>query len=119
MTYSIIAYDEGEIGVAVQSQAFNAGAAVAWARPGAGAIATQAFTDRRYGFAGLEQLGSGLGATESLTALLAADEQPDIRQVAMLDLAGHSAQHTGAACVPCAGCPNAPSPNAALAQRQR
>ena len=103
MTYSIIASDEREIGVAVQSQAFNAGAAVAWARPGAGAIATQAFTDRRYGYAGLEQLAAETAAAGALAALLAEDAQPEVRQVAMLDLSGRVAQHTGAACIPAAG----------------
>ena len=103
MTFSIIGCDESEVGVAVQSQAFNAGAAVAWARPGAGAIATQAFTDRRYGYAGLEQLTAGGSAPETLAELLAADEQRETRQVAMLDLSGRIAQHTGSACIPCAG----------------
>ena len=61
MTYSIVARDAttGELGVAVQSQAFNTGAAVPWARPGVGAIATQSFTDRRYGWRGLELLAEG------------------------------------------------------------
>ena len=38
MTYSILGRDPetGELGVAVQSQAFNTGAAVPWARPGVG-----------------------------------------------------------------------------------
>jgi uncharacterized Ntn-hydrolase superfamily protein len=103
VTYSILARDESEVGVAVQSQAFNAGAAVAWARPGAGAIATQAFTDRRYGYAGLDLLASGVSAATALAELLAADAQREIRQVALLDLSGAIAQHTGAACVPSAG----------------
>jgi uncharacterized Ntn-hydrolase superfamily protein len=103
VTYSILASDESEVGVAVQSQAFNAGAAVAWARPGAGAIATQAFTDRRYGYAGLDLLASGVSAATALAELLAADAQREIRQVALLDLSGAIAQHTGAACVPSAG----------------
>jgi uncharacterized Ntn-hydrolase superfamily protein len=103
VTYSILASDESEVGVAVQSQAFNAGAAVAWARSGAGAIATQAFTDRRYGYAGLDLLAAGSSAADALAELLAADAQREIRQVALLDLAGMIAQHTGAACVPFAG----------------
>lgn len=103
MTYSILASDESDVGVAVQSQAFNAGAAVAWARPGAGAIATQAFTDRRYGYAGLDLLASGVSAADALAELLAADAQREMRQVALLDLSGTIAQHTGAACVPSAG----------------
>ena len=105
MTYSIVARDaeSGELGVAVQSQAFNAGAAVAWARPGAGAVATQSFTDRRYGYRGLELLAAGEAPQAALDALRETDELEDLRQVALLDGRGASAQWTGAHCVPCAG----------------
>src|SRR5581483_2248563 len=60
VTYSIVAHDAetGELGVGVQSQAFNTGAAVPWAMAGVGAIATQSFTDRRYGYRGLELLAA-------------------------------------------------------------
>jgi uncharacterized Ntn-hydrolase superfamily protein len=87
----------------VQSQAFNTGAAVPWARPGVGVVATQSFTDRRYGYRGLELLAAGRSAGEALAELVAADELPSFRQVAMLDAAGTSSQHTGADCVPHAG----------------
>ena len=105
MTYSIVARDaeSGELGVAVQSQAFNAGAAVAWARPGAGAVATQSFTDRRYGYRGLELLAAGEAPQAALDALRETDELEDLRQVALLDGRGASAQWTGAHCVRCAG----------------
>lgn len=105
MTYSIVARDaeSGELGVAVQSQAFNAGAAVAWARPGAGAVATQSFTDRRYGYRGLELLAAGEAPQAALDALRETDELDDLRQVALLDARGASAQWTGAHCVRCAG----------------
>ena len=105
MTYSIVARDDetGELGVAVQSQAFNTGAAVPWARPGVGAVATQSFTDRRYGWRGLELLAAGRSPEEALGELTAADGQPAFRQVAMIDAQGRSAQFTGEHCVPCAG----------------
>jgi uncharacterized Ntn-hydrolase superfamily protein len=105
VTYSIVARDPatGELGVAVQSQAFNAGAAVAWARPGIGAIATQASTDRRYGWRGLERLAAGESPDATLATLLSDDDEPEIRQVAMLDARGRIAQHTGSSCIPCAG----------------
>jgi len=105
VTYSIVARDaeSGELGVAVQSQAFNAGAAVAWARPGAGAVATQSFTDRRYGYRGLELLAAGEAPQAALDALRETDELDDLRQVALLDARGASAQWTGAHCVRCAG----------------
>ena len=105
MTYSIVARDAstGELGVAVQSQAFNTGAVVPWARPGVGAIATQSFTDPRYGWRGLELLAGGRSPRDALDELLAADEERDFRQVAFLDASGRTAQHTGAGCVPAAG----------------
>jgi len=48
-TFSIIAFDPAtnELGVAVQSRAFAAGAAVPFAKPGVGAVATQ---PRNYGW---------------------------------------------------------------------
>jgi uncharacterized Ntn-hydrolase superfamily protein len=105
VTYSIVARDaeSGELGVAVQSQAFNAGAAVAWAQAGVGAVATQSFTDRRYGYRGLELLAAGRTPQGALDELREPDELPQVRQVAFLDAAGATAQWTGGACVPCAG----------------
>jgi len=87
----------------VQSQAFNTGAAVPWARPGVGVVATQSLTDRRYGHRGLELLAAGGTAAEALAELVAADELPGFRQVAILDAAGRIAQHTGGDCIPQAG----------------
>ena len=105
MTYSIVARDgaTGELGVAVQSQAFNTGAAVPWARPGVGAVATQSFTDRRYGWRGLELLATGVAAEEALATLRATDELVDFRQVGILGVDGAGAQWTGGNCVPAAG----------------
>jgi uncharacterized Ntn-hydrolase superfamily protein len=105
MTYSIVARDPstGELGVAVQSQSFNTGAAVPWAWPGVGAIATQSFTDRRYGWRGLERLAAGESPEQALAELRAADMEPELRQVGMLDAHGEIAQLTGTSCVRCAG----------------
>lgn len=105
MTYSIVGRDAatGELGVGVQSQSFNTGAAVPWARPGVGAVATQSFTDRRYGWRGLELLATGLEPDEALARLRADDELVDLRQVGMLAADGASAQWTGTSCVPSAG----------------
>ncbi len=105
MTYSIVAFDEatGELGVAVQSRWLASGAVVPWARPGVGAIATQAFTDARYGAAGLDLLGSGATPEGALAELLAGDSDPGVRQIGIVDAAGRTAVHTGAECVPEAG----------------
>jgi len=105
MTYSIVGRDPetGELGVAVQSRAFNTGAACAWAEAGVGAVATQSFTERRYGPRGLALLSEGREPREALDELLADDDAQAIRQVAFLDVHGATAAHTGASCIPHAG----------------
>ena len=49
-TFSIIAFDPAtnELDVGVQSRAFAAGAVVPFAKPGVGAVATQASANRSY-----------------------------------------------------------------------
>ena len=61
VTYSIVARDPdtGELGVAVQSHWFAVGPSVPWARPGVGAIATQANIEVSYGPRALELLRGG------------------------------------------------------------
>jgi uncharacterized Ntn-hydrolase superfamily protein len=105
MTYSLVAWDpEGkELGVAVQSRAFNTGAACAWALPGVGAVATQSFTERGYGPRGLASMQSGKPPREALDELLGEDELRDVRQVAFVDRGGRTAAHTGASCIPHCG----------------
>ena len=105
MTYSIIARDPetGELGVAVQSRAFNTGAVVPWGAPGVGVVATQSYTELSYGPLGLELLRAGKTPEEALTELVAADEDSAYRQVAMLDAEGRVAVHVGEACIPAAG----------------
>jgi len=104
-TYSIVARDpaSGELGVAVQSHWFAVGAVVAWARPGVGAVATQALAEIAHGPAALELLGTGLGAGEALAAVLEPDALAAQRQVGVVDAGGAVAVHTGEACIPFAG----------------
>jgi uncharacterized Ntn-hydrolase superfamily protein len=105
MTYSIVARDPatGEMGVAVQSRYFAVGSVVPWAEAGVGAVATQAFTEQRYGPLGLELMRGGHSAPAPLRALLAGDDGEAIRQVAMVDSTGAVAAHTGSRCVAAAG----------------
>ena len=105
VTYSIVGRDAetGDLGVAVQSQAFNCGAGVPWAWAGVGAIATQASTDRGYGWRGLELIAAGTTPRKALADLRAVDSLAEFRQVGMMSLDGHTAQWTGANCVPEAG----------------
>lgn len=105
MTYSIVGRDAetGELGVAVQSRAFNTGAVVPWAAPGVGAVATQSYTEVSYGPLGLELLRAGKSPQEALAELVAADDDSAYRQVAILDAQGRVAVHVGEGCIPAAG----------------
>ena len=105
MTYSFVARDPGtgELGVAVQSRAFNTGAVVPWGAPGVGVVATQSYTEQSYGPLGLELLRAGKSPAQALAALVAADDEPQYRQVAILDAEGRVAVHIGEACIPAAG----------------
>ncbi len=96
-TFSIVAFDPetGEVGVAVQSRAFNVGMAVPWVEAGVGAIATQASTNESFGPRGLALLRSGLSAEDVLEQLIAHDEGRENRQVGIVDVRGGVAQHTG------------------------
>ena len=105
MTYSIVARDPetGELGVAVQSRAFNTGAVVPWAAPGVGVVATQSYTEVSYGPLGLELLRAGKSPEQALAELVAADDDSAYRQVAILGAGGQVAVHVGEACIPAAG----------------
>ena len=98
MTFSIVACDERHIGVATASHWVAAGALVPWAEPGAGAVATQAFTDPAYGPDGLARMRAGAHPAEALAALAARDPRRDLRQVIMLDPHGRTAAMTGPGC---------------------
>lgn len=104
-TYSIVARDSvtGQFGVAVQSHWFSVGSVVPWVRAGVGAVATQSLTDVSYGPLGLEMMQSGKNAEQALNGLLATDDNPEWRQVGMIDAHGNRAVHTGRHCIREAG----------------
>jgi len=104
-TFSIIAIDRqaGLMGVGVQSHWFSVGSRVAWAEPGVGVVATQAMVEVGYGPRGLEAMRAGKTPAEALSALLAADAQREVRQVAMLAVNSPAAAHTGSLCIADAG----------------
>ena len=105
MTYSIVARDpgSGQMGVAVQSRYLAVGTVVPWAEPGVGVVATQSFLEMSYGPLGLARMREGAQAGEALAALVDADQDQALRQVAMLDSRGNVAVHTGTRCVREAG----------------
>jgi uncharacterized Ntn-hydrolase superfamily protein len=104
-TFSIVARDPatGQIGVAVQSHWFSVGQIVPWAEAGVGAVATQSFVDPSYGPLGLDLMRAGKSAPDALQALLQADANRNVRQVAMVDSAGKVAAWTGCKDIRAAG----------------
>lgn len=104
-TYSIVARDpqSGNMGVAVQSHWFSVGSLVGWAEAGVGVVATQSMVEVSYGPLGLALMKAGKTPKQTLNALLAADDNPQVRQVAMVNASGQVAVHTGKRCIAAAG----------------
>ena len=102
MTYSIVARDPetGEMGVAVQTHQMSVGKIVPWLLPGLGAIATQSLVNISFGPIGLQMLREGVPAQNIINALVASDDGEHRRQVAVVDVAGNAAAHTGTGCIP-------------------
>jgi uncharacterized Ntn-hydrolase superfamily protein len=105
MTFSIVACDLAERawGVAVASKFPAVGAVVPWAQAEAGAVATQSFANTSYGPRGLELMGQGASAEETLARLLQDDPGRDLRQVGLVDAKGGAVTYTGQGCFPWAG----------------
>src|SRR6476646_4196729 len=104
-TYSIAACDleAGRWGVATQSKFLGVGSIVPWAEPGAGAVATQAYANPRYGPDGLALLREGASADDAVARLTEADDGRDHRQLGVVDARGGSATYTGSKCFAWAG----------------
>src|SRR5712691_5736526 len=104
-TFSIVAcdLDAGQWGVAVQSKFLAVGSVVQWAEPQAGAVATQADANPRYGPDGLALLRQGLSAEEVVKRLTEADDGRETRQLGVVDARGGPATYTGSECHEWAG----------------
>ncbi len=104
-TFSIVARDPvtGELGVAVQSRAFRAGAIVSYARAGVGAVATQAAANQTYGPEGLKLLEQGLSPDQVVEQLTSSDPGRSRRQLAVIDAEGRVRAYTGEDCSDWAG----------------
>ncbi|MGH2806196.1 MAG: DUF1028 domain-containing protein [Actinomycetota bacterium] len=107
MTFSIAAWDPSatphEWGIAVASKFLAVGAAVPWAKAGAGAVATQALANLAYGPEGLEMLQKGMPANAVVRMLTGSDDQRQHRQVGIVDATGVAATFTGTECFEWAG----------------
>ena len=104
-TFSIVALDPdtGDLGVATQSKYLAVGSVVPWARPNAGAIATQAWANASFGPRGLDLLEKDVGAIDTLERLIESDAGRQSRQVGAVDVDGTAAAFTGEECQEWAG----------------
>jgi uncharacterized Ntn-hydrolase superfamily protein len=104
-TFSIVGYDPDrkEWGVAVASKFLAVGSVVPWAQAGVGAVATQSFANVTFGPKGLDLMGKGKSAEDTIKELTDADDGRDSRQVGMVDAKGEAATFTGKKCQPWAG----------------
>jgi uncharacterized Ntn-hydrolase superfamily protein len=105
VTFSLAAcdLDARQWGVAVASKFPSVGAVCPWARGDVGAVATQSFVNVMFGPDGLDRLASGRSAQDVLEQLLTEDDQPDDRQIGIVDAHGGSATFTGPGCMDWAG----------------
>ena len=87
----------------MQSKFLAVGSVVPWAEPHAGAVATQAYANPRYGPDGLALLRQGLAAREVVRRLTDADDGRDERQLGVVDAGGGAATFTGTGCLDWAG----------------
>jgi uncharacterized Ntn-hydrolase superfamily protein len=96
-TVSLCAIDPatGQSGAAVTTRVPFVGRAVPHVRAGVGAVCTQASTVVEYGPRGLDLLAKGVEPSDAIAQLLAPDEGRESRQLAMIDMKGRSAAHTG------------------------
>lgn len=104
-TYSIVARDpeSGQFGVAVQTHQMTVGNFVPWLQAGAGALATQALGNIRFGPMGLAMLRQGISAERVVQGLVATDSGAHHRQLAVVDSQGNAAAWTGQDCIEFAG----------------
>jgi uncharacterized Ntn-hydrolase superfamily protein len=103
MTFSIVARDGGQWGVAVASKFLAVGAYVPAARAGLGALATQAWANLAYKRDGLALLAEGRSAAEVVAALTGHDDLAAKRQLGVVDRDGNAVSYTGAECSAWAG----------------
>lgn len=94
-TFSIVAVDPdaGVCGAAVASKYPAVGRVVPYVRPGVGAFCTQHHHVPEWGEPALDRLARGMRPEMVLAELLRDDEQPEMRQLAIIDMKGQAAVH--------------------------
>ena len=102
-TFSVVATDGHDWGVAVASKFLAVGSAVPAARAEVGALATQAMANTSYKTLGMELLEAGRPASEVVEALTGDDDERESRQLGVVDRNGGAATNTGSKCFEWAG----------------
>ena len=94
-TFSIVAVEPetGECGAAVASKYPAVGKVVPYVRSGIGAFCTQHSHKPAWGEQALDLLEAGKSPEEVLAQLLRDDPQPELRQLAIIDMSGRVAVH--------------------------
>ncbi len=97
MTYSIVCRDpvRGYLCVGTASGSIAVGSRVPWARSGVGAVATQAYTNPSLGPLILGFIEEGMSARDALAKALSTDQDPSMRQVAVIDHEGFRSVYSG------------------------
>lgn len=103
MTFSIVATDGIDIGVAVASKFIAVGAVVPHVKARVGAVATQCYANPRLGDAILDLLSKGLAVNEALDKALSSDPGREDRQLGVVSIKGGAAAFTGSKCAWYAG----------------
>jgi uncharacterized Ntn-hydrolase superfamily protein len=98
MTFSLVARDpsSGAFGIVVCSSSPAVASRCAHARATVGVVASQNITNPALGPRVLDALAGGSDADEALKAALAQEQFPDYRQLAVVDVRGNTAVHSGA-----------------------
>ena len=97
MTFSLIARDPatGAFGIVISSSSPAVAARCAHVRACVGVVASQNVTNPALGTLVLDALAAGSDADTALKAALAQEKYPDYRQVAVVDVHGNTAIHSG------------------------
>ena len=98
-TFSIVAVDPetGECGAAVASKYPAVGKVVPYVQADVGAFCTQHYHHPPWGPQALKSRGEGLAPEEVLGKLLSEDPRRELRQLAIIDMAGRVANHNPSA----------------------
>ncbi|MGC8605943.1 MAG: DUF1028 domain-containing protein [Vulcanisaeta sp.] len=103
MTFSIVATDGIDVGIAVASKFIAVGAIVPQAQAKVGAVASQCYANPRLGSLILKLLESGLNTNDALSKALNEDSDKEERQVGVVSIRGDAIAYTGSKCSEYAG----------------